>query len=326
MICKLTTKKILTIFITTRMKRTVIKLITLVFLLSSKTIWAQMPNDALMMPKGTVCNLLQGSYSQFDNYWEGTVFRNNPNMGTFQSQSLMLMSNWGVTNKLNLMAGLPFISNRGTASYIQPQRNIQDLSLFVKYQILDKKLGFGNAKIFATGSVSTPLSNYSPELLPFSIGLRCPTAALRLVANVTSDFGLYLTAHTAHSWRGSVKLQRDAFLFDGVMYNTDVAPVPNVVDGGVVVGFIKPRFQAEIRYEKMQSLTGDDMRYNDAPFLTNQMIGDNVAAMVKYYVTKRLAVNAVGSQVVSGRNVGKATMGSLGVSYILGKLRTDEKN
>jgi hypothetical protein len=296
------------------------KHLILVLLLASQTIWAQMPNDALMMPKGTVCNLAQFTYSQFDHYWEGTVYRNNPNMGTFQSQAYMLMSNWGVTDKLNVMAGVPFINNRGTASYIQPQRNIQDLSVFVKYQILKKTLGKGEAKIFATASASTPLSNYTCELLPFSIGLRCKTVGLRLIGNYTLSNGLYLTAHAAHSWRSSVKLQRDAFLFEGKMYHTNIAPVPNVMDAGVALGYLKSRFQAEIRYETMQSLTGDDMRYNDAPFVTNRMIGNNVAAMAKYYVTQRLAANVMAAQVLSGRNAGKATTFGVGVSYILGKM------
>src|ERR1700730_16063551 len=69
----------------------------------------QTDNDAIMMNKSQWCNGAVYMRSSWDHYWEGTLKRNNANIGRGTTQAVMGMSNYGITDNLNVMAGLPYI-------------------------------------------------------------------------------------------------------------------------------------------------------------------------------------------------------------------------
>jgi hypothetical protein len=278
---------------------------------------AQSPTDGLMMPKGNWCTLLQYSHTQWDEYWEGETRRSNPNLGTFSAQNAMLMTNYGITDRLNAMAALPYIWT-DSDSYLEGQRGVQDLSIWLKYQVFEKKWGSGSTfKAQATGGASAPLSRYENDFLPFSIGLRSQTASLRGVLNFTHRTGLYATAQGGHTWRTNVKVHRDAYLFDDELIYSNEMPVPNVLDASTRLGYIKRRLQAELWCEYFGGLTGDDIRYNEMPQATNRMRAAAAGVFGKYYlIANRLALQASYGQVLSGRNVGKGATLAAGASYL----------
>jgi hypothetical protein len=278
---------------------------------------AQTPTDGLMMPQGQLCILGQYSNSSWENYWEGENKRSNLNLGTFSAQSAMLMGNYGITKNLNVMLGLPYIWTGADVSYITGQKGLQDLSFFVKYQALELEVAGGEFKVQATGGLSTPVSNYTPDLLPFSIGLHSQTASLRAVLNYTADFGLYVTAQAGHTWRTSTILDHNAYIFDNTLIYSDEMPVPNVFDYSARLGFIKPRYQAEIWYDAFTGLSGDDIRYNEMPQASNKMAAGQVGVFGKYFLTKRFALLASVGQVLTGRNVGESLSWTAGATYFL---------
>jgi hypothetical protein len=94
-------------------------------------------------------------------------------------------------------------------------------------------------------------------------------------------------------------------------------PVPNVFDYSARIGFIKPRYQAEVWYDAFTGLSGDDIRYNEAPQATNKMAAGQVGIFGKYFITKRFAVLASVSQVLQGRNVGESLTWAAGATYFL---------
>ena len=49
---------------------------------------AQMPNDAVYMPKNTICVVASVGISSWKEYWENTLKRENFNMGTLTNQQL----------------------------------------------------------------------------------------------------------------------------------------------------------------------------------------------------------------------------------------------
>lgn len=291
--------------------------LSFLLLLCGSAIFAQSPTDGIMMPKGQLCILGQYSNSSWENYWEGEKKRSNLNLGTFTSQSALLMGNYGVTKNLNAMIGLPYVWNSADVSYITPQKGIQDLMVFLKYQALEASVAGGTFKVQATGGLSTPVSNYTPDLLPFSIGLHSKTASLRAIVNYTADFGLYVTAQAGHTWRSNTTIDHNAYIFDNELIYSDEMPVPNVFDYSARLGFIKPRFQAEVWYDAFTSLSGDDIRYNEMPQATNKMNAGQAGVFVKYFVIKRLALQGSVAQVLSGRNVGEALNWTVGTTYFL---------
>ena len=111
-----------------------------------------------------------------------------------------------------------------------------------------------------------------------------------------------------------MKSDRDAYLLHDELIYSDEVPVPNVFDATGRLGFVNDKFQAEVSYEYMTGLSGDDIRYNDAPFPTNKMQAASLGAFAKYHFGK-LAVQAGAGQVFSGRNVGRGTTYSGAVFY-----------
>jgi hypothetical protein len=275
---------------------------------------AQTPTDHLMMGRGQLCNLLQYNRSTFDQYWEGTQKRGNLNLGTFTGQNVMYMGALGITDRLNVMAALPYVWT-DSDSYLQGQRGIQDLSLWLKYQPVGVDAGPGHFNVFVTGGASTPVTDYVPDFLPFSIGLQSRTLSARAVVNYTADFGLYLTAQAGHTWRSNIAIDRDAYLAHGQLYYTDEVEVPNMYDATARLGFINSWLQTEFFYDHFDGLSGDDIRYNDMPFPTNRMQAGSLGWMGKY-TYGALAIQLGASKVLSGRNVGESTTYSAGLLYV----------
>src|SRR4051812_42133715 len=83
-------------------------LLLLCVLLCAIPALAQMPNDGLMMPVKTLCTGFMYQHDSWDRYWEGSLKRDNGNIGTWTSQSVTWYGVYGVTPKLNVMASLPF--------------------------------------------------------------------------------------------------------------------------------------------------------------------------------------------------------------------------
>ena len=291
--------------------------LTIYLLLLCGTAFGQSPSDGIMMPQGQLCILGQYSNSKWENYWEGETKRSNTNLGELSTQSALLMGNYGITKNLNAMIGLPYVWTDASVSYLEGQKGIQDLSVFLKYQAHEKAALGGAFKVQATGGLSTPASNYTGDFLPFSIGLHTKTASLRAILNYTANFGLYVTAQGGHTWRSTTKSDRDAYLFDNKLVYSDEMPVPNVFDYSARLGFIKPRFQTEVWYESFTGLSGDDIRYNEGPQATNKMAAAQVGWFGKGFVTKRLGLLVTISKVISGRNVGESLTWTAGATYFL---------
>lgn len=275
---------------------------------------AQMPNDGLMMPKRNWCTLVQYTQSSWDEYWEGANKRTNSNLGTFTGRNVMLMTNYGITDKLNVMAGVPYVWT-GSDSYLEGQSGLQDLSVFLKYQPFQTSLAGGEFKVQVTGGASIPVTDYVPDFLPFSIGLQSKTASLRGILNYTHGSGIYLTVQAGHTWRSNTTIDRDSYIFENELYYSDEVPVPNVLDATGRLGFISKKFQAEVNFDYFSCLSGDDIRYNDMPFPSNKMQASTAGIFAKYFVWRGLAVQASYGQVLAGRNAGQGTVIAGGFTY-----------
>lgn len=286
---------------------------------------AQMPNDGLMMQKRQWCTLLQYSQSSWDEYWEGANKRSNANLGTFTGSNVMLMTNYGISDRLNVMLGAPYVWT-DSDSYLEGQSGVQDLSAFLKYEILKKSIAGGEFKIQATGGASLPLTDYVPDFLPFSIGLQSKTASLRGIINFTHGTGLYITAQAGHTWRSNIEIDRDSYLYNYELQYSNEVPVPNVFDATGRLGFINRRVQAELNFDYFTGLSGDDIRYNDMPFPTNKMRAATAGIFAKYFIWKGLAIQAAAGKVLSGRNVGQSTTFSGGFTYFFTMGNNGEAN
>ncbi|WP_338870992.1 hypothetical protein WBJ53_24225 [Spirosoma sp. SC4-14] len=272
---------------------------------------AQMPQDAIYMPKGSVCIAGIYGHTSWDHYWEGTLKRENLNIGTYTMQSAMIMPAIGISNRVNVILSLPYIWTSTNAGNLLGQRGIQDLAGWIKVKAFEQ----GGFSVHTIIGGSVPIGNYVPDFLPMSIGLQARTVTGRLLASYKHPkTGIYLTAHGSYNWRSQIKIDRDAYQADNRIYNTNQVNVPNTYDAGVRLGILRRSWQTEVWAERMAGLSGDDIRRNDMPFPSNNMQASSVGWYGKVQ-PRNIGLNARIGYVVDGRNVGQSTTYMLGLLY-----------
>lgn len=272
-----------------------------------------------MMPAKTVCTGFMYTTDHWKKYWEGDLKRTNDNIGTLTTNSVMWVANYGVTDKVNVIAMLPYVMTNASGGTLHPMEGVQDLSLAVKYNFFKKEIGTDKLKGFGAFTYSRPMSNYTPDFLPLSIGLASQNLSYRVTGNYAMGMGIYFNASAAYTWRSNVKLDRPAYFTDGNIFFTNEVKMPNVFDYIVNVGYHKKAFQADINYTQQNVLGGGDIRRQDMPFVSNRMNYSKIGAFVMYYVSrpKGLAVRAGATMTVAGRNVGQSTALMGGLLYTI---------
>lgn len=291
-------------------------LLRYLFVLVSASAFAQMPHDAIYMPKKSVC--IAGMYgkSTWTQYWEGTLKRDNFNIGTHTTQMISLMPAIGVSNRVNVILNLPYVWTSTSAGNLMGQKGLQDLSAWVKFRAAQ----YEGLSVHGVVGGSLPVSNYVPDFLPMSIGIGARTALGRVILNYTHpQTGLYLTMHGSLIWRSNIKVDRDAYQADGRIYNSHEVQVPNGSDAAVRIGVVRRAWQLEAFGERMANLSGDNIRRNDMPFPTNNMQATTVGFYGKFQ-PKAIGVNARFGQVIDGLNMGQSTSYSVGLLYQIGGL------
>ncbi len=297
------------------MKRILLPAILLI--LSVGATKAQTINDGLMMPAKTYCTGFLYTHDQWSNYWEGTLKRENLNIGKLTTQSLMYYGVYGLNKKVNLMVMVPYVWTKASMGTLRPMEGVQDLTLAAKYNFLKVEAGPGKLTTFVAGSFATPLTDYSIDFFPLSIGMGTTNLSGRFTANYAMNNGFYINASPAYTWRSNVTLDRPAYYTDGKYYSTDEVQMHNVFDFIVDIGYHKGALQAEVFYTQMNTLGGGDIRRQDMPFVSNKMNASKVGGLIMYYLPfpKNLAVRVTGNYTVAGRNVGQTTSLTGGLLY-----------
>jgi len=279
--------------------------------------YSQTLTDGLMMAPKTLCTGFMAQQDRWKNYWEGSLKRDNLNIGTFTMQSAMWYGVYGVNEKVNVMAMLPYVSNKVSGGTLHSMQGVQDLSVSGKYKFLQATAGPGTLRSFVVGAFSMPVTNYTPDFLPLSIGMASTNLSGRLTFNYKMETGWYVNVSPAYTWRSNVTLDRPAYYTDGQMYNTSEVRMPNVFDYIIDAGYHKGPLQAELFFMQQSTLGGGDIRRQDMPFVSNKMNFSKVGALVMYYLNKpkNVGLRASANYTVAGRNVGQATSLMVGVLY-----------
>lgn len=277
---------------------------------------AQTDLDAIMMNKKQFCTGFQFTNSSWDHYWEGTLKRNNLNIGTVTTQSVALMGNYGISKKLNLLFGVPYVFTKASAGTLNGQNGLQDGMIAAKWKTLSVKKGKQSFSFFTIGGVSSPLSNYTPDFLPLSIGMRSKTAFVRGLADYQSG-KFFISGSASYHLRSNVEIARTAYYTTRMHYTNEVA-MPNAWYANLRSGYRTSHLVAEVVADRWTTLGGFDIRRNDMPFPSNRMNAANVGVNVRYEPNwlKQVSLNAGAMRTVAGRNMGQATTLSGGVFYI----------
>jgi len=283
----------------------------LLIVLSAASLEAQTVDDGSLMPRGALGTGLLYAHESWSQYWEGTLKRDNGNIGTVTTQSVAWVASYGVTDRLSVMAMLPYVSTSATQGPLHGMRGLQDITLAAKYQLLSTPLtDRGTLRAMVVGAAGIPASNYEPDFLPLAIGLASRRFSGRFTLNFQAHQGWFLTSSAAYTWRTKVTLDRPAYYTNGQLYLSDQVAMPNVVDYTVSAGYQRGRLCVPISLSQQRTLGGGDIRRQDMPFVSNRMDFAKLDALVMY---RGIRVGV--SRIVSGRNVGQATTLTGGLVY-----------
>jgi hypothetical protein len=293
-------------------------ILALLALLAAGPVAAQTIEDGMFMPRRLFCTGVVYTHDSWERYWEGTLERANGNIGTVTTQSVAYMGTYGVTDRLNVIASLPYVWTNASEGVLAGMDGVQDVTLGVKYNLL--QTGFtdaGELRTIVVASAAAPATDYVADFLPMSIGL----GSRRVSGRVTLDFrakqGWFVNGSGAYTWRDNVSLDRVAYFTSGRLHHSDEVAMPDVFDYTLSAGYRRGvRWHVPISFTRQYTRGGADIRRQDMPFVSDRMNFTRVDGAVMYWLPgPSLGFKVGAARVLDGRNVGKSTSLSAGLLY-----------
>ena len=282
---------------------------------------AQTSTDEIMMPRQRVCVAGLYTLDQWDHYWEGSLLRTNGNIGQLTRQTATAMTAIGLSDRINLLAALPWVSTQASAGQLRGVQGLQDLSVWLKAAIASQSVGSGELRLLAAAGFSMPASRYLPDYAPLSLGLGAPELSLRGLLHYQRPRGAYLRLQLAGHWRSYATIERD-YYYTQQGYYTDQVDVPNAITYGAAMGswLADGRLRAELSADGLISQGGHDIRRQDAGFPSNRVLQARLGGSALFYFKKSQGwgLTASGFYLLRGRNTGQSTVLTGGVLYQFG--------
>lgn len=291
----------------------------LIFLLAlSTSLYAQTIDDGLLVQKKTLFTGTLYSHDSWDRYWEGTLKRANGNIGTLTTQSATWSGNYGITDRLNLIATAPYVWTNASQGTLHSLKGFQDFTLAAKYSFLETEFTkYGHLRAIAVASFAIPLTDYTPDFFPLSLGTASKRVSGRFTVNFQSKRSWFLNGSTAYTWRDNVSLDRSSYYTNGHLYLTNQVAMPNVFDYVVSAGYLKHGLMIPFFFTQQRTQGGGDIRRQDSPFVSNKVNFSKVSGMVMYPLPKlrNLTFQFQYGYIIDGRNVGQSSTLTTGLLY-----------
>lgn len=294
-------------------------LVLTALLLPFTPVHAQTVDDGIILEGKTLFTGYLFTYDRWDEYWEGALKRENGNIGTLTTQTSTWYAVYGVTNRLNVITSLPYVQTEASQGVLRNMQGLQDFSVAAKYRLFSASSPIGLIRTFAVGSAGLPMTDYTPDFYPLSIGSNSRRASARFTVNLQTRPGWFVTASPAYTWRGNVTLDRPYYFTDGELFLTNEVDMPNVFDYVLSGGYLRRGLMATASFSQQRTLGGGDIRRQDMPFVSNRMNFDRIGGMVMWSLPKLRFLSVQGSYAYTlrGRNVGQASTVTGGVMYTL---------
>jgi hypothetical protein len=279
---------------------------------------AQTIDDGIMLGKGELFAGSIYSHDSWDEYWEGTLKRDNGNIGELTTESVTWFGNYGVTRRLNVIAALPRVWTNASQGVLHGLEGIQDLTVAGKFAFVHgTPTPVGIFKAIGVLGMSIPLTDYTPDFLPLSIGLGSKRLLTRATTSLETSAGPYVTGSLGYTVRRSIELDRPYYFTDGKLFLTSEVDMPEVFDFTIQSGYMKAGVMAAVTYSHQRVLGGGDIRRQDMPFVSNRTNFNKVGGIVMLPIPglRDLAVHGAYAYTLDGRNVGQSTTVSGGLSY-----------
>jgi hypothetical protein len=279
---------------------------------------AQTIDGGSMMPRRTLSTGVLYSQESWDHYWEGTLKRTNGNIGTLTTKSVTVMGGYSITDRLALMATLPYVWTHASQGVLHDMSGYQDLALAAKFRLLSTGPGaHGTLTADVGGVAAIPTSDYTPDFYPLSIGTAGRRTSGHLTLNFQSNSAWFANASASYMWCSNVRLNRSSYYTNGQLYLTNEVVMPNVVDYTLRAGLDRGHWRVPISLVQQRTLGGGDIRRQDMPFVSNRMDFVRLDGGVMYALPGNVSISLGAAHILTGRNVGQSTGLTSGLVYAL---------
>jgi hypothetical protein len=269
----------------------------------------QSPVSAFFNGKGKGVVALSYAWESYDEvFLAPEKIRGVPIFERVNISSVNLYTSYGILDNLDLVATLPYIQVRGSASeeilkdlgFENTREGLQDISVFLKYRPFIIELGSARLDLIGAAGIQTPLGSYAAdEGLQYilAIGNRATRLEGMGMAQFRLENGLFAAGQAGYSWRNN--------------------QVPNAFVSQVKLGYAGKAIYADAFLAWQRSSDGVDIlgpgfeAFFPATRVNFTRLGLNIFAPL----TRSFGVSAGAMRYVQGRNLGQSTGFYGGIVY-----------
>ncbi len=263
--------------------------------------YSQSPISGFMQGKGKGNISLSYSSEKYDQvYLVPNLADGVPIFNEVQISSASLYATYGITDQLDVVFSLPYITAKGDASqevlnnldYENKRSGLQDVSVFVKYNPFYFDYGATSLRLIGAVGVKTPVGSYEEnEGLQsiIAIGNRSTTVSAIGLAMFKMDSGFFATGQ-----------------FGGNFASNEV---PNSYISELKLGYAVSKFYGDAYLANQFSTSGVDILGEGFQgfFPATRVSYTKIGANVYLPVYQEFGVATGISTLLAGRNIGKAT-------------------
>lgn len=278
------------------------KLFAMLCFLTSSLMLAQSPVSGFMKKNKEGSAVISYSYEKYDQvFFVPQEVDGIPVFNEVTNTSISLYGEYGITDDLNVVFNVPYIKSEGNASqgtldnlgFENTREGIQDLSLFVKYNVHTFNLGKSQLSFIGSIGLVTPLSDYKADeglQSIIAIGNQVTSFNTLAIATLKTNSGFFTTGQIGYSFKDS--------------------GAPHALLSQLKVGYAASQFYVDgYVANQLSEKDGTDILnegfsgYFPATRVNYTRVGLNVYAPL----IEGIGITAGANTYVAGRNLGKST-------------------
>ena len=269
-----------------------------------------------MAGKGHGSVVVSGTTERYDNvYLAPDKIDGVPIFQEVRVNSLNLYTTYGLTDKIDAIVSLPYIQSKGkapgtvisdlnslysTAGYTNVRQGLQDITGILKFKSYSREIGSSILDLLGVVSISTPVSNYQTNTgygYIIAIGNQATKYTASGVAHLKTSSGVFATGQVGYSLRNGL--------------------VPNALVGEAKIGYAGPKTYLEGFASFQESNSGTDISEEGFKgfFPATRVNYIRLGASAYRPLAKGVGIVLGANTYVAGRNIGKSTGYSAGISY-----------
>ncbi|OGX88041.1 hypothetical protein BEN47_09815 [Hymenobacter lapidarius] len=283
---------------------------------TASSVQAQSLVSGFMSGKGHGSVVVSGTTERYETvYLAPDKIDGVPIFQEVRVNSVNLYATYGLSDKIDAIVSLPYIQSKGKAmstvindldalypdaGYANVRQGLQDITGLLKFKSYSREIGGSIIDLLGVVSFSTPMSNYQTNTgygYIIAIGNRATKYTASGVTHLKTSSGVFATGQVGYSLRTGL--------------------VPNALVGEAKVGYAGPKTYIEGFASFQESNGGTDISQEGFTgfFPSTRVNFLRLGASFYRPLAKGVGVVLGASTYVAGRNIGKSTGYSAGISY-----------